>query len=286
MQNKKPDVFQYTNFKEFLKNTYLYFKSIDSKYSHRFIAKEMLSGSCGWFSDVLQGRLKLTSTNCIRLAKIFKLTEKQREYFETIVQYAQADSFEEKELCYKKMLSFKELKPVVVNRDQFSFFRKWYIPAIRELLFIFDFKDDYKALAQKMNPAIKPKEAKDAIEVLLSCGLIERKENGYYKPCAPIIQKDPSFASFYWALYMKSNISLALESVHRYNKEERDISSSTFAFSKESLQYARGKIKELRHLLLKISEEDSRRDVIYQFNIQLFPLTKNTMEHLHEEQQV
>jgi len=275
MQKTKPNVFHYTNFREFLKNTFTYFKSIDSKYSHRFIAKEVLSGSCGWFSDLINGRTKLTSTNCIRLAKIFKLTDKQLDYFETIVQYDQADSFEEKELCYKKMLSFKELKPIVVNKDQFRFFSKWYIPAIRELLFVYNFKDDYKTIAQKMIPAIKPKEAKNAIQVLLSCGLIEKKENGYYKPCASVIQKDPSFASLYWALYMKSNITLALEAIHRYKKEERDISSSTFAFSKESLQFAREKIKELRHLLLKVSEEDAKRDIIYQFNIQLFPLTKN-----------
>jgi len=151
-----------------------------------------------------------------------------------------------------------------------------FIPAIRELLFIYDFKDDYKALAQKMTPTIKPNDAEQAIKVLLSCGLIEKKQTGFYKPCDPVIEKDSTFASLYWAAYMQSNISLALEAVHRYNKEQRNISASTFALSKENLNYVSEKIKELRHLLLKLSEEDSKRDVVYQFNIQLFPLTKDS----------
>jgi uncharacterized protein (TIGR02147 family) len=77
---------------------------------------------------------------------------------------------------------------------------------------------------------------------------------------------------------MKSNISLALEAVTRYTKDERDISASTFALSRENLEFARKKIKELRHLLLKMSEEEAGNDCVYQCNIQLFPLTKKTEE--------
>jgi len=277
MQNTKPDIFKYTNYREFLKDIYLYFKTLDSKYSHRFIAKEVKSGSSGWFADIINGRQNISSTHTLRLAKLFRLSEKERECFQAIIQYAQAGSFEEKELCFKKMLSFKQLKPVLINKDQFSFYSKWYIPAIRELLFIYDFKDDFKALAHKMTPAITLKDAKQAIAVLLSCGLIKKKQNGCYKPCDPVIEKDSTFASLYWAAYMQSNISLALEAVHRYTREERDISASTFALSGESLKIVHNKIKEMRQMLIKLSEEDSKRDTVYQLNIQLFPLTINTM---------
>ncbi|MBN1982986.1 MAG: TIGR02147 family protein, partial [Chitinivibrionales bacterium] len=151
MQQEKPELFHYNNYRLFLKDTYCYLKSIDSKYSHRFIAQQVNASSCGWFSDIINNRINLTSKYLIKIAKLFKFNEKEQEYFKALVDYDQAGSFEEKELLYKKIISYNhKIKTTIIHQDQFSFFSKWYIPAIRELLLIFDFNDDYRSLGKKL----------------------------------------------------------------------------------------------------------------------------------------
>lgn len=275
MNAVRPDIFTYNNYRLFLKDLFHFCKSQDSKYSHRFVAKEVSASSCGWFSDIINGRINLTSKYGIKLARLFRFTEKQRDYFETLVAYDQSASFEEKEMHYRKLLSFNNnIKATMIRKDQFTFYSKWFIPAIRELLFIFDFKDDYRALSRKMNPPISTKEAKKAIEVLLSCNLIQKNALGFYKPKDTFVEKDSSFGSLYWALFMNATVDLAKQSIHNHTKEERDISAVTISLSGEGLDKAREKIKELRKYLLKIAQEDRNQETVYQCNVQLFPLTQ------------
>ncbi len=62
----------------------------------------------------------------------------------------------------------------------YDFYASWYIGAIRALIDMHPFKDDYKALARQLFPPIKPKEAQKAVAILESLGMIRRKGDGYY----------------------------------------------------------------------------------------------------------
>jgi uncharacterized protein (TIGR02147 family) len=209
----------------------------------------------------------------LKLAKLFKLTAREKNYFEVLVGYDQAGSLDEKNAFMEKMMSFKELNASIVNKDQFAFYSTWYVPAIRELLFCFDFKDDYKALAKKLCPSISQQQAKKATEILKSLGFIKLNRNGHLKPCDPIIKKDPQFKSLHWANFMRANMELGIQALDRYKKESRDISAVTVCLSKEGQDRASEEIAELRKKLLAISEQDKNRNNVFQCNIQLFPLT-------------
>lgn len=274
METEKPNIFEYTNYRKFLKDSYIYKKSVSHKFSHRYIAGKVNAGSCGWFSDIVNERINLTRTYLLKIGNLFELTGKVRDYFEELVNYNQAVSSEDKEYHLKKVISLNNLSSTQVRKEQFEFYSKWYIPAIRELLFVYDFRDNFKELSKKLTPEIKVKDAKTAIEILLSIGLIRINKNGFYKPFDPILEKDSAFTSEYWGLYMQSNIELARESVYRYKKKERNISAVTVPLSKDSFNKAQEKITELRKLILKLSEDDKNRNQVYQCNIQLFPLSK------------
>jgi uncharacterized protein (TIGR02147 family) len=217
-------------------------------------------------------RINLTGAYLLKLAKLFKLTAREINYFEVLVGYDQAGSLDEKNAFMEKMMSFKELNTSIVNKDQFAFYSTWYVPAIRELLFCYDFKDDYKALAKKLSPPISQQQAKKAIEILKSLGFIKAEKSGYLKPCDPIIKKDPHFKSLHWANFMRANMELGIQALDRYKKESRDISAVTVCLSKEGQNRASEEIAELRKKLLAISEQDKNRNNVFQCNIQLFPL--------------
>jgi uncharacterized protein (TIGR02147 family) len=162
----------------------------------------------------------------------------------------------------------------IIFADHFAYYRKWYIPAIRELLAIENFSDDYKALSQMLHPTILIKEAKEAIDVLISTNLIYKNTSGFYKPRHVNTIKDSS-PSISWASYMSENILLARDAIFSVPKQNRDISSITIPLSKESFEIASQKIMELRRYLLSLSENDDKSDTIFQVNFQLFPLTQS-----------
>jgi uncharacterized protein (TIGR02147 family) len=208
----------------------------------------------------------------LKLSKLLKLSAREKSYFEILVGYDQAGSLDEKNAFMEKMMSFKELSASIVNKNQFAFYSTWYIPAIRELLFCYDFKDDFKALAKKMSPAISQQQAQKAIEILKALGFIKADRNGRLRPCDPIIKKDPQFKSLHWANFMRANMELGIAALDRFKKESRDISAVTLCLSKEGQDRASEEIAELRKKLLAISEQDKNRNNVFQCNIQLFPL--------------
>ncbi len=279
MKPQKPDIFDYTDFRTYLNDAYTSLKSQDNKYSHRFIANYVNASSAGWFSNIISGRIRMTSTYLMRLAKLFHLKNPERDYFELLVNYEQAGSIEEKNIYVDKILSLKGVKPAVISRDQFDFYNYWYISTIRELLFIFDFKDDFKSLAKQLNPPIKVQEAKKAVKILQSLQLIKINSKGYYKPNDPVILKDPNFKTVHWANLMKAKSNLGTEAIEQFDKNERDISEVYVPLSHGGFEEIREEIKTLRKKILALSEKDKNRNTVYQCNIQLFPLTKRTSEN-------
>lgn len=270
----KPSLFAYTEYRKYLKDIYFYRKELDHKFSHRFIALHVGATSSGWFAGIINNKINLTGSYLTSLCKLLQLKQRESDYFEILVSYDQSGTLEEKNKYLQKILTFKGVDPAVIMPEQFEFYSKWYISAIRELLLFFRFRDDYKELAKTLNPPIRPAEAIHAVELLLSLGLIEKDNEGFLKPVKQTITKDSAFRSTHWGNYMSAMIKLALESIDRHEKEIRDISSVTIGLSPESWIIAKNEIACLRNKLLSLSEQDKKHSAVYQCNIQLFPLSQ------------
>ena len=271
---RKPDIFNYIDFRKYLEDCYHWYKSGNRNFSHRYIAQKVRASSTGWFAGIIAGKISLTPHYHARVADVFRLDGFEKEYFSALVDYNRAASSYEEHKYLKKLLSLARIKATVVGKDKFEFYSTWYIPAIRELLFFYDFSEDYAALAAKLQPPITIDEAKRGVKALLSLGLLKQNAKGFLIPCDPIVKKDSTAKSLHWQLYMRSNLELSAQALRRYSKSARDISACTVSYSDEGFSLAQEKIEELRKALLMISEEDKKRNKVYQCNIQLFPLTQ------------
>lgn len=278
MDNKTPSIYDYLNYRSFLKDYYIFRKSIEKNFSHRFIVSHTGATSSGWFSDIINNRINLTKNFTAPLCNLLKLKSREIEFFEYLVEYDQAGTFSEKNRYLERIISFKEINPSLIGKDQFDFYSKWYISAIRELLFFYDFDDDIRSLARMLNPPIRITEAQEAIDVLISIGFIKKNGQGYYKPVMQTITKDSAFKTVHWANLITSMLKLAIESVNRHTTDKRDLSAVTINLSEESLITAKAEISALRKKLLSLSEHDQKQNTVYQCNIQLFPLSQNLKE--------
>jgi uncharacterized protein (TIGR02147 family) len=270
---ERPVIFSYLDYRKYLADIFAYSKAMNPNFSHRYLANKAVASSSSWFSSIVAGNYNLTPAYRIKLGNIFKLKGREKDYFEVIVNFCHASTGEEKELLLKRIIDFSCYHPTLISKDKFEYFSKWYIPVIRELLFIHDFSDDYDSLARQLNPTINISEAKHAIQTLLSIGFVQRNSDGNIRPCDPVVEKDRCAHSIYWSLYMKTVLNLAVGALEKFARKERDISALTLILSEESLKMAREKIDELRTSLVKLSENDKKRTTVYQCSIQIFPIT-------------
>lgn len=274
MRTGLPNIFTYTDFRVYLADYYQVRKSRDRKFSHRFIGEKVRAASSGWFSDVLKGRSSLAGPQLLPLARILQLKTNEIDYFEAMVGYGQAGSLEEKTRYFQKMLAFREVRADMVGFDKLEFYGKWYHSALRELLFFYPFRGDYAALARKLSPPIRQGEARESIELLERLGFVEPNEIGGFKAKEGSLKKDPSFPSVVMANFLKANMELAIESLERFSKDERDVSALTISLSDDAFAKVKEEIRALRKRILALTEVDVAPSKVYQCNFQFFPMSQ------------
>ena len=232
------------------------------------------SSSSGWFSDILKARQNLAGTQLIKLISLLNLSQKEADYFESLVQFNQSASLAEKNRYYRKLISFRDPQSKIVGQDRFEYYSKWYYSAIQELLFFHDFRGDYPSLSKKVYPPIRVYEAMEVIKLLEKLEFIRKDAQGFYRPLESTLKKDASFKSLFAVNYLRAGMELGVAALEFFPKEERHISGMTLSFSESFRKLAIIEIENFRNRLLTLMEEDSHPEKVHQLNLQFFPLTK------------
>ncbi len=270
-----PDIFTYLDYRKFLQDSFIEFKNTKPNFSHRFFAREAGFSSSNYVLLVMQGKRNLSGEGIQKIARAMKFKRSEAEFFENLVRFNQAVSSDEKNFYYSRIvLNKKYVKVRPLDRKKFDYYSKWYIPAIREMVLLSDFKEDYSWIASKLNPPITPREAEYAINILLELELLARDETGRLVQKDKHIMSGDEINSLAMTNFQKEMIKLAANSIDGTDAEKREIGSITFAVSKEKFLEAKNMIREFRSKLATFLAEDGGADAIYQFNIQLFNLSK------------
>lgn len=276
------DIFQYTDYRAWLKDVFQSLKERDPKFSHRFILQRLQVKSSGWLADMLGGRRMLSRTHLLGLSRVLGLSPREELYLETLVDYNQAKTLLEKNRAYEKLLTFHEIPKDIIDADRFEYFSKWYYSAVREYLLIEPFRGDFNRLARRLRPAILPEQARESIDLLEKLGFIKRFASGEYRPASEHVKKQSAFSPVHYYQYLKAQMELGIGAMERIPREERDISAVAVTLSSDSFQAIREEIKALRQKMIQISESenkkfwngiqgDTRR--VYQGVFELFPVT-------------
>jgi uncharacterized protein (TIGR02147 family) len=274
MERSPVSVFGYMDFRQFLRDCYEKLRGQDRKFSHRFIARKLGMASSGWFGDLLKARTNLSGSHLVKLADLLNLKANESGYLEALVHYNQASSLAEKKHHFHRLLSFKETKVDLVGEEKFAYYSNWYCSAIRELLFFYDFTGDFAALGRKLDPHIKATQAQEAVRLLLKLGFVRKDAQGRYRSQPATLKKDASFKSPHAVNFLLANMELGMQSLDKFEKEERHVSAMTLSYSQPAFQRAVSEIENLRKSLIALMENDPDPDKVFQFNLQFFPITR------------
>jgi uncharacterized protein (TIGR02147 family) len=284
-ENRMVDIFQYTDYRKFLLDFYEAEKTRNPHFSHRYVAQKVGFTSSGFFSKIIQGKTNISNELALQFVDFLKLKKVEAEYFTLLVFFNQAKSHAEKKRWFEKIVAFSKSKVKVVEVSQYEFFDKWYYVALRELFSFYKFKGDYDELAKTIDPPISPAQAKKGVLLLEKLNLIKKDDNGYYVQTDTLLSTGYDVRSVAINNFQLATLDLAKESIDRFPKEQRDISTLTLSFSNELYSTIHEKLKAFRREVLELVKNDPKAaDKVYQVNFQIFPLSRNPQENANEKQ--
>jgi uncharacterized protein (TIGR02147 family) len=170
------------------------------------------------------------------------------------------------------------LKKLMINDAQIAYYTKWYYIAIRELMTTPYFREDAEWIASRLNPSVSADEVRVALNHLESLGMVKRSTDGKLKVEQNWVSTGDEVKSVLVREFHKNMIEQGKGSMENVVSQLRDISALTFGVSQDNVIKLKELLSLFRKELLAISEQNLDPNLIYQLNLQLFPLSKNLSE--------
>jgi len=267
-------IFEYDNYRFFLKDYFHEQKRIKDSFSHRSFAQKAGFASSSFFSHVIDGKRSLTESSMEKMLRGVSLRGRRATFFKTLVLYNQAETVEEREELYKRLNRIRRGSELfTVNEKQWSYYEEWFYPVIRELAVLGDWENDFKKLGELVTPVITPEKARKAVDLLLDIGMLKRVDKTFSLSHNTVSAKDvPTVVT---RKMRREFIHLAEEAMEKLAVEERHISGVTVTLTEKQYRIVEEKINELRQAILSETlGETAGPGKVYQINLQAFPLSK------------
>jgi len=267
------NIFEYRNYRDFLRDYHTMRKAVDKKFSHRYFAQKAGYSSSGYYSNLVHGIHNLTPRYLPRFILALDLDAKEAYYFELMVTYTHATTPQEQQQCLEEMITLLP-KPIKRLKEmQGKFYEDWFHAAILAALTIIDVEDDYTELGNFINPPIKATQAKKSMALLNDLDLIARDPLGFWRPTDSKLVGGEEIGVFKVHQFQAQLMERANEAQQRFSPQERYITTKTITASRQNLQRITKLAQQFSRDVDAISHADNSPEQVYQFNIQYFPLS-------------
>lgn len=269
-----PDILNYTDYRQYLSDYYQEQKRSNPNFSLRFFAKKAHFASHGLFKFLMEGKRNLSKKTLVKLSLALGHDKARAVYFENLVFFNQARDLEEKGLYYERLLqapggsTFRKLQYA-----QLQIFRNWYTIAIREMINCKGFRTSPEWIAGRFLPKLDPRNAAEALDVLLNTGLVRKTANGM-KTVDPDITTNDEVKSFLVMGYHDQMMKVAAWAQEGIPGADRDISSACFSIRESDMPNLKKQLQLMRKELRNFAAQEGEGERVVQVNIQMFPLTR------------
>jgi uncharacterized protein (TIGR02147 family) len=267
-------VFDFLDYRDYLKQAWLSRKLVDPKCSVRYIASKVGFKSASYFTQVLNGRTGMTPSMALRFAAFLHLDRREADYLELLVLHSRARTTAERRRYLEKLASFRESAVRTVHPEQYEFFEAWHHTAIRELLHIEPFRGDYKALAARLRPSITPSQARDSVQLLLRLGMALEEDGIVRRSDLASTTTGEAVRAVQVDQFHESCLVLARESIDGISHRERSLSTLTMTLSTAGRERVSAELARFRRQILSIAEADTGETEVYHLGMQFFPMTQ------------
>ena len=268
------NIFEYTNFREYLADFFEESKKSDPLFSHRYLASRLGLSTPNLIWLIIKGKRNLTRSVCDRLVKLLRLTKRRANYFRAMVDFLQAKKHEQKDRFFSRMIEMrKPFKVRKIDAQHYEYYTSWYNPVVRELVTDPNFNRNFRELGLKVSPPIPEHQARNSVDLLLRLRML-RKKGRRYVLTDPVISTGPEVKSLAVVNYHRQMSCLAASSYDRCKRDEHNISSVTMSISRNKFQQLVRETNDFRRKIMALQDPAGNDTKVYQVNIQIFPVSR------------
>jgi len=271
----RPAIFEYLDYRSYLKDMFAFRKARDAYFSYRYFSKKAGFASPNFLKLVVDGKRNLSNDSIGKVARGFALKKPEREFLENLVFMNQAGNHEDRDYYYRRMISARGYRKVhKLAGDSYDYFSRWYLPVVREIVAMGNGYLTPTQIGALLKPKITAKEAEAALKLLARLKLISKGPDSNWQSCHRNVTTGPEIKSLTVANFHREMLKLAAATIDRFKAAERDISGLTLSIERKRFSEIKSRVVEFRKELLALAGDENEPDQVVQVNIQLFPLTE------------
>lgn len=277
MEISSPSIFEYTDYHQFFKAYYNFYKSKKKSFSFRCLARYS-DVSASMLAASINGKRRISITSAEKIAKAFNLTIRETDYLFALVRFEKAKNHTDKNEAFACIINLRgQSKLKFLDKDQYEYYSHWYHSAIRELVSLPIFKEDPAWIAQALLPSITAVQAQKSLQLLQRLAIIQRDVHGKLCQTCNAISSEYEIHALSLRNFSREMLDRAKESLETVPVELREISGLTMGISDTCIDRIKQRIRIFKEeIVTMVVDDKTESSDVYQLNIQFFPIIKNS----------
>lgn len=273
-----PPVWDYTDYRQWLRDMFQARKAVHSWYSYGVLAQKAGFLARDYLLRVMRGDRGLSPKGSEQLATALGLHSEEHSYFLALVRFNQAKHDSAREFAWTQMLHARHKSKDARTRRHITEVHRqvlsgWQHLVIRSLLEMRPNPGDWSALGKRLRPRRSRSSVRRSIHLLQECGLVEKRADGFWYATDKSIATSPEVAVPAVRQFHRNCLKLASESIERFPTQYRNVSGVVLGISRASYDLVCQRLTNLRQELTQIAENDPNAEGVYQLTMALFPMT-------------
>lgn len=278
IMNLKPNIFNYNNFRTFLRDLFVYKHRADKKFSKSYVCKSLgLPNSRSYFLDILNGKF-VSQIKIPLFVSVFNLSKEEAHFFRALVNFNQAvEDQSEREFLFEQLISLNQTPKKIISSQEYAYYKEWYHSVVRAILNITDFKKsgNYVKLSQQVFPPITESQARGSVELLLGLKLIKENSNGFLKPTEKVITTGAYAKDEVIKQYQLNSLEIARQAILKNQNQSQRVITKMLSISEEGYNRLLKNLDKINSEIDSIVHKDEApADRVYQLDIVFFPHSK------------
>ncbi|MGE3975770.1 MAG: TIGR02147 family protein [Bdellovibrionales bacterium] len=273
MQNA--DIFQYSDYRSFLKNYAKVKKEVSPQWTLGMWAKRLDLKATTSLTMILNGQRHPGPKIVERFSEYFHFNKREKQFFSDLILLNKI-----KNDSRLKLLIMQELKKLSPNKSfqlldekTFSAISNWYFYCIRQMTKLQEFHEEPEWLKRHIHFLLSEKQIRSSIETLLDLQLLKRSEHGVLEISKAQLQTSQDVESEAIKQFHEQMLENAKIALRKTAVNKREFSGLTVTIKKEKINQAKELLRNFVDEFEKLMIEE-KGDAVYQLNMQFFPLAE------------
>ena len=271
-------IFEYQDYREFLKDAYEKRKAENSAFSYQFFGSR-IDLVASHISMMFDGERHLPVRCVPAVKKLFGLKGREATYFDLIFSMARTRSAKAKEELLEKAAKLRDVRLRQIQEKELEYFKDWWTVVIRSFTEVTRGRVNEKEIARSMLPEVSEEDVRRSLKLLLDLGFLNKASSGRVTLADPHLTICGAEKAQVIRKFQSKVMEMGAKSLEMVSPEERDVSTLTMAIDQGAFEDIREIVRECRRQIqLRISECESP-DRVMQLNFAFFPVAKKIKEN-------